>query len=76
MLRVKTRLETVSAGRHGVSGGSSLGCAGETLFETAHATAGESMSLVRLENLQSPLEQTTLRMRLQMRTRESLNCMK
>ena len=48
MLRVKARLETVSAGRYGVSGGSSRGCAGETLFETAHASAGESTMDIEL----------------------------
>ena len=49
MLRVKTRLETVSAGRYGVSGGSSLGCAGETVFETALATAVESTMDIELQ---------------------------
>ena len=42
MLRVEARLETVSAGCCGVSGGPPRGCVGETVFETAHSTAGES----------------------------------
>ena len=51
MLRVKARLETVSARRCGVSGGASPGCGGETVFKTAHATAGESTKFVELHEV-------------------------
>ena len=51
MLRVKARLETVSAARCGVSGGSSRGCGGETVFETAHATAGERTMDIELHEV-------------------------
>ena len=51
MLRVKAQLETVSAGRCGVSGGSSRGCGGETVFETAHPTAGESTMDIELHEV-------------------------
>ena len=41
----------VSAGRYGVSGGSSRCCGGETVFETAHATAGESTMDIELHEV-------------------------
>ena len=51
MLRVKARLETVPDGLCGVSGGASRGCGGETVFKTAHATAGESTKVVELHEV-------------------------
>ena len=51
MLRVKARLETVSAGCCGVSGGPPRGCGGETVFETAHSTAGESTMDIALHEV-------------------------